>query len=182
MNDASQDVSRLVSEQVKALLKIGLRSRPRAPSDRSLQALVRSLADSDRAVNHVLHDLQAPVLSADQGPLSFQRLTGIRREEAAALKGKTFLRVLCSSGTTRTVLQCLATYGDMLTTRIFPDTTRITGLVIRTLAVGALSTRYQADVASEDILNMSDILDSFKKSASAPKALRELRLPGEPKP
>jgi hypothetical protein len=102
-------------------------------------------------------DLHCPVLTSDNHLLSFQRLTEVCSEDSQTLAGKSFLKALTSSHTSRGSLESLASYGELLSRSLFPDSVRLTGMVIRVFATVGLSSRFGLAVDPSEFTASSDI-------------------------
>jgi hypothetical protein len=135
------DVGRLSDARVNSLLALGL---SRGSFQENAADLLAGLSGNTRShqLQLLWSDLESPVLVPDAGLISFPRLTGLPAEDARTLAGKTFREVLTSLHTSRSVLEHLATLGDILLSDPMPISVRRAGTVIRILAASALYARF----------------------------------------
>jgi hypothetical protein len=168
------DVAELSDAKVCSLLALGLspQSSPITPSP--LDLFREAVADPSRRKLRVLvSDLQSPVYVPDDGPLSFRRLTEMPDKDAAQFEGKTLIKMLTSSRTTREALLHLARFGEILSAEGLPNATRLTGFVVRSLALRALVTRYAASLEPLDAQATTEVLQTLVSTQTVPKPLRD---------
>lgn len=165
MNPAPIDIAALSDEQVSSLLALGssknvVDDQARDPVDLLRQAIN---GPNNAQLQFLVSDLKRKVLDSENGPLSFQRLTDLSVEDAQDFQGETFARVLMSSSTSRSALDKLARYGALMSQQAFDDSTRLTGIVIRSLAQMALASRYDIEFAEDDFCDSKRIATDFAR-------------------
>lgn len=174
MTIKSVDVARLSTAQVKALLALGEKRPPLPAAGDEHAPLGQLLGDLDQDdMELLLADLQSPVLVADAGPISFVRLTGISAQESEQFQGKTFLKMLTSSRTSRAALEHLAEFGQLLAAPALPRSTRLAGAAVRAIARLALHTRFNIQLEKNEAQTTAAIVQSLASTRAA-KPLREL--------
>lgn len=166
-------IEHLTNGQVELLLAMGLThgSSPRGASVELCRSVLEDPSKRQRQM--LLADLQAPLAAPASGPLSFARLTGVSETEAARLEGRSLLDLLLSQRTNAQLLEKLAEYGRLLSLPELPEPTRLTGAVVRSLAVAALVQRHAQRVSSADVLAAGDVLAALASTHDMPQSVRD---------
>jgi hypothetical protein len=166
MDSERVDISALSDEQVSSLLAMGSSKQVNDDQTPDPVDLLRQAIDapSDAQVQLLISDLKRSVLDSESGPLSFQRLVDLSVEAAQEFEGKTFAKVLMSSRTSRIALGELARYGELMSQQVFADSTRMTGVVIRSLAQMALSSRHDVELSADELANSKRVATQFARA------------------
>lgn len=162
-------LGRLSDSQVRSLLGFGL-----MPSPSHIGELLSELSDASRetAVSDALNDLQLPIGSICQGPLSLQRLTSLPDGEIESLRAKSSLAAVTDGKTSRLSLLALCEYGDLLQDERFPDSTQLTGALLSAMANVALWQHHGIDLTAADTDSVHLALEAL---ASSPSLSGELK-------
>jgi hypothetical protein len=166
MDSERVDISALSDEQVSSLLAMGSSKQVKDDQTPDPVDLLRQAIDapSDAQVQLLISDLRRNVLDSESGPLSFQRLVDLSDEATQEFDGKTFAKMLMSSSTSRGALDKLARYGALMSQQVFADSTRLTGVVIRSLARMALSSRHDVELSADELANSKRVATQFARA------------------
>lgn len=150
---ANTSSHKLPARQVESLLALGLSSDARGDSGGELETALELAAQGDNSqVRLILADLQTPLLGTGAGPWSFQRLLGLSPEESRRFDGQSVMGLLVSPNLDLNALQVLQDYGELLSSEVFPLSTRLTGSVIRKLVAAQVHQRTGRPTAQFDSL------------------------------
>ena len=143
MDNRSVKIDQLSSTHVRGLLALAAGSRsPNSATEISeiiRQALVDNATENLRVA---VRDLRRPISTSDDGPLSFWRLVGSGLGDKKCVQDMTYVNVLTAPGSSAQILTAFVAYGELLCLEAFPITTRLTGALIRILALAALVVRH----------------------------------------
>ncbi len=175
MTTTTVDIARLSNSRVRDILSQAMGRPTWLRADEGIELLQEALAGrSGEAMQTILTDLASMVLSSECGPSSFQRLTELDQETAAEFEGQSFLDALTSSKTSRKALQALMRYGELLTHVDLPQGTKLTGMVINTLASAAIATRFGEPLGDSDARTTSAVLAELAAAKSLPEQIRTM--------
>lgn len=114
--------------------------------------------DDMQKLRMLYSDLESPIRSDAEGPLSFRRLSGADRDDLAFFHGKSVTQALFADGAQVRHLRILKDYGKMMMNTLLPSATQRAGTVVYAAAIAQALVRFDAKITS---LSYRDLKESL---------------------
>jgi len=173
MTRKTVNVANLDGDRVTSLLACG--SLPRT-SRAALSVLelfsVTPGHPAARLPDSLLSELQCSPISSASGPLAFQNLMMLSPDESQELADRSLLEALIGLETSRSVLEKLARYGQLLCDERLLLPAQLTGIVVYVLALAGLALHHGKVVEPVDRETALAVLWAVAGCKTIPESLR----------